>query len=181
MEVRVLSAAPCFSLFGPAVEKSLKHIPLSADISEEAPTMVTFVTIVHIFVSVFMILSILLQSGKGGGMGALGGGGAASQVFGGRGAGNFLSRLTTAAAAIFFCTSLYLSVSSTQESVIQKALTENSAEAVVPAEAAPAADAAAPAEAAPATDAAAPAEAAPAADAAAPAEAAPAEAAPEQK
>ena len=52
--------------------------------------MVTFVTVLHIFVSVFLILSILLQSGKGGGMGAaLGGGGAASQVFGGRGAGNY--------------------------------------------------------------------------------------------
>ena len=147
--------------------------------------MVTFVTVLHIFVSVFMILSILLQSGKGGGMGALGGGGgAASQVFGGRGAGNFLSRLTTGAAFVFFCTSLYLSVNSTQDSVIQKALTEGAApaaetaapaaDAAAPAEAAPAADAAAPAEAAPAADAAAPAEATPAADAAAPAEAAPA-------
>ena len=142
--------------------------------------MVTFVTVLHIFVSVFMILSILLQSGKGGGMGALGGGGgAASQVFGGRGAGNFLSRLTTGAAFVFFCTSLYLSVNSTQDSVIQKALTEGAAPAAetaapAAAAAAPAADAAAPAEVAPAADAAAPAEAAPAADAAAPAEAAPA-------
>ena len=59
-------------------------------------------TVLHIFVSVVLILSILLQSGKGGGMGAALGG-ASAQVFGGRGAGTFLSKFTTVAAIIFFC------------------------------------------------------------------------------
>ena len=64
-------------------------------------------TILHIFVSIILILVVLLQSGRGGGMG-LTFGGASNQVFGGRGAGNFLSRITSGAAIIFFITSLYL-------------------------------------------------------------------------
>ena len=79
-------------------------------------------TVLHIFVSVVLILSILLQSGKGGGMGAALGG-ASTQVFGGRGAGTFLSKFTTVAAIIFFCTSLTLSmVGSDNKSVIKDAL-----------------------------------------------------------
>ena len=55
--------------------------------------MVTLITIIHVFVCLFLILVVLLQQGRGGGMGsALGG--ATAQVFGGRGAGNFMSRLT---------------------------------------------------------------------------------------
>ena len=49
-------------------------------------------TVLHIFVSVVLILSILLQSGKGGGMGAALGG-ASAQVFGGR--GFFFNNLAT--------------------------------------------------------------------------------------
>ena len=130
-----------------------------------------FLTVIHIFVSIVLILSILLQSGKGGGMGAALGG-ASAQVFGGRGAGTFLSKFTTVAAIIFFCTSLTLSMlGSDNKSVIKGALQKEAPVAVetaVPAEAVPAE--AAPAEAAPAE--AAPAEAAPAKEA--PAEAAPA-------
>jgi len=80
--------------------------------------MQTLLTVIHIVVSVFLCLVILLQSGRGGGMGAALGG-ASSQIFGGRGAGNFLSRLTSVAAVIFFVTSLSLSMmSSRQHSVV---------------------------------------------------------------
>jgi preprotein translocase subunit SecG len=41
-------------------------------------------------------------------MGAVFGGGAGSTVFGSRGAGNFLTRMTTAAAVVFMVTSLTL-------------------------------------------------------------------------
>src|SRR5207253_7177381 len=47
------------------------------------------------------------QAGKGGGMGALGGGGSAT-VFGGSGAGNFLTRFTAICAVVFMATSLVL-------------------------------------------------------------------------
>ncbi len=71
--------------------------------------MLTFVTIVHVVLCVFMIFVILLQPGKDAGMGAALGGGAATSAFGGRGAVTFLSKLTGVCAALFFLTSLGLS------------------------------------------------------------------------
>lgn len=67
----------------------------------------TFLNVVHVFVCVFLILVVLLQQGRGGGMGSAFGG-ASSQVFGGRGAGNFMTRLTAVCAAIFMLTSMSL-------------------------------------------------------------------------
>jgi len=71
--------------------------------------MLTFFTIVHVLLCVFMIFVILLQPGKDAGMGAALGGGAATSAFGGRGAVTFLSKLTGVCAALFFLTSLGLS------------------------------------------------------------------------
>jgi preprotein translocase subunit SecG len=66
----------------------------------------TFVNIIHVFVCVFLILVVLLQQGRGGGLGAVGG--SAAQVFGGRGAGNFMTRLTAICAIVFLGTSISL-------------------------------------------------------------------------
>ncbi len=71
--------------------------------------MLIFTTIIHVLLSVFMILVILLQPGKDAGMGAAFGGGAATSAFGGRGATTFLSKLTAICAGLFFLTSLGLS------------------------------------------------------------------------
>jgi len=68
----------------------------------------TLLQILHIFVCAVLIFVVLLQQGKGGGMGAALGGGAAAQVFGGRGAGNILTRATSICAAIFMLTSVSL-------------------------------------------------------------------------
>ncbi|AUX36624.1 MULTISPECIES: preprotein translocase subunit SecG [Sorangium] len=67
----------------------------------------TFLNIVHVFVCLFLILVVLLQQGRGGGMGSAMGG-ATVQVFGGRGAGNFMTRLTAICAAVFMTTSVAL-------------------------------------------------------------------------
>lgn len=67
----------------------------------------TFINIVHVFVCLVLVGVVLLQQGKGGGMGAAFGG-ASSQVFGGRGAGNILTRATAICAAIFMLTSVSL-------------------------------------------------------------------------
>ena len=76
---------------------------------------------VHVVAAVFLVLVVLLQSGRGGGMGATFGG-ASSQIFGGRGANNFLTRVTTGAAVVFFLTSFSLSYfSSRQHSVVLRA------------------------------------------------------------
>jgi len=69
---------------------------------------VTLIDIVHILVCVFLMLVVLLQQGKGGGMGAAFGGGTAGQVFGGSGAGNILTRATAIAAGLFMLTSVSL-------------------------------------------------------------------------
>lgn len=76
--------------------------------------MIALVTVIHVLVSVFLILVILLQAGKGGGMGAAFGGGGSQTVFGGRGAQTLLGKVTSVAAAIFMITSLALSYQSSQ-------------------------------------------------------------------
>jgi preprotein translocase subunit SecG len=67
-----------------------------------------FVTALHVLVCLILIVVVLLQRGKGAEIGAVFGGGGGSTVFGARGAGNFLTRLTSASAATFMITSLVL-------------------------------------------------------------------------
>jgi preprotein translocase subunit SecG len=69
--------------------------------------------VVHVLVAIALILIVLLQAGKGAGIGAAFGG-ASQTVFGPRGPGNFLSKLTTAAAGIFMVTSLVLAIFSSR-------------------------------------------------------------------
>jgi preprotein translocase subunit SecG len=70
--------------------------------------MTVFVTIVHAIVCVILIVLVLLQRGKGAEIGAVFGGSAATTLFGSRGAGNFLTKLTTGSAIVFMITSFYL-------------------------------------------------------------------------
>lgn len=67
----------------------------------------TFVSIIHVFVCLVLMFVVLLQQGKGGGMGSAFGG-ASAQVFGGSGAGNILTRATAICAAVFMITSVSL-------------------------------------------------------------------------
>jgi preprotein translocase subunit SecG len=69
--------------------------------------MFTVITIIHILSCIFLVLVVLLQTGKGADMGAVFGG-SSSTVFGSSGAGTFLTRLTTATAVVFMLTSLSL-------------------------------------------------------------------------
>ena len=71
--------------------------------------MTIFLTVLHVMVCLVLVVVVLLQHGKGADIGAVFGGGASSTVFGSRGAGNFLTRLTTGAALLFMVTSLWLS------------------------------------------------------------------------
>jgi preprotein translocase subunit SecG len=65
-------------------------------------------SILHVVACLFLILVVLLQQGRGGGLGSAFGGATTQQVFGGRGAGNLLTRLTTLFAAVFMGTSVGL-------------------------------------------------------------------------
>jgi preprotein translocase subunit SecG len=69
--------------------------------------MTTIVVIVHIIVSLALICIVLLQHGKGAGIGAAFGG-SSQTVFGSTGAAPFLAKLTAAVAILFMCTSLGL-------------------------------------------------------------------------
>jgi preprotein translocase subunit SecG len=70
--------------------------------------MTTFLTVLHVMVCIVIVVVVLLQRGKGAEIGAVFGGGASSTVFGSRGAGNFLTKITTGAAITFMLTSLAL-------------------------------------------------------------------------
>ena len=67
--------------------------------------------IVQVILSICLIVLVLIQHGKGADAGAAfggGGGGASSTVFGSRGSGSFLTRMTTLFALAFFGTSILL-------------------------------------------------------------------------
>lgn len=88
--------------------------------------MYTFLSILYVLVCLFLIGVVLLQSGKGGGMGsAFGGAGGGSQtVFGGAGAGNFLTKATAVFAAAFMLLSMtlaYLSSDKDAEEALERA------------------------------------------------------------
>ena len=72
--------------------------------------MVILITIVHIAVCLFLIIVVLLQSGKSGDIAAAFGGMGSQTAFGPRGAATALSRATTWSAIIFMVTSITLSV-----------------------------------------------------------------------
>ena len=78
--------------------------------------MSTLVTVLHVIVCLFLMLTVLLQSGKGGGMGAAFGGGNAATVFGGSGASSFLKRLTAIAGTVFMVTSMVLAFIASHDS-----------------------------------------------------------------
>lgn len=93
------------------------------------------ITTVHVLSCIFLILVVLLQTGKGAEMGAVFGG-SSSTVFGSSGAGTFLTRLTTATAIVFMLTSLSLTYFSARRNT---ATVFDSAPAASAPEAAPAA------------------------------------------
>jgi preprotein translocase subunit SecG len=72
---------------------------------------ITIVTSVYVLTCVVLILVVLLQAGRGGGMGSLGGGGSQA-VFGGSGGADFLARLTQGLAAAFMCGAVFLAYAS---------------------------------------------------------------------
>jgi preprotein translocase subunit SecG len=71
--------------------------------------MFTFILIIHVLVSFFLILIVLVQGGKGAELGAAFGG-SSQTLFGARGAATIFGKLTTVAAVVFMLTSLTLAI-----------------------------------------------------------------------
>lgn len=78
--------------------------------------MIILITLIHIFVCFFLIIVVLLQSGKSGDIAAAFGGMGSQTAFGPRGAATALSKATTWSAIIFMLTSITLSVYASRRS-----------------------------------------------------------------
>lgn len=72
--------------------------------------MVILLTILHIVVSFFLIIVVLLQSGKAADLAGAFGGMGSQTAFGPRGAATVLSKATTTAAVLFMLTSITLGI-----------------------------------------------------------------------
>jgi preprotein translocase subunit SecG len=73
-------------------------------------------TVVHVLVCVFLIIVVLLQSGKAADLAGAFGGMGSQTAFGPRGSATLLSKATTISAVVFMCTSLGLSILATRSS-----------------------------------------------------------------
>ena len=77
--------------------------------------MYTFLIVLHVFVSIILILAILLQAGRGGGLSEMFGGSSTQTIFG-TSTTKFLTRATAVCAVIFLITCLSLAVLSSRRS-----------------------------------------------------------------
>jgi preprotein translocase subunit SecG len=87
--------------------------------------MIILLTIVHILICVFLVIVVLLQSGKAADLAGAFGGMGSQTTFGPRGSATVLSKATTIAAALFMVTSLTLAIlasrgATTASSVLDK-------------------------------------------------------------
>ncbi len=76
--------------------------------------MVIAVTIVHVLVCVFLVIVVLLQSGKAADLAGAFGGMGSQTAFGPRGSATVLSKATTGAAVLFMITSMTLAIMATR-------------------------------------------------------------------
>ena len=95
-------------------------------------------TIFHVLICLLLVVTVLLQAGKGGGLaGSIGGGLASSSVLGGRTAATFLTKATTILATAFMLSCLVQSVAfqtaeTTPTTATQRTMAEEQVPAAVP-------------------------------------------------
>ena len=77
--------------------------------------MAIFLTLVHVVVCLFLIIVVLLQSGKAADLAGAFGGMGSQTAFGPRGAATMLSKATTIAAVLFMVTSIWLGIQRSRE------------------------------------------------------------------
>jgi preprotein translocase subunit SecG len=78
--------------------------------------MIVLISLIHIIVCFFIIVVVLLQSGKAGDIAAAFGGMGSQTAFGPRGAASLLEKATTWSAVIFMVTSITLSIYTSRRS-----------------------------------------------------------------
>jgi preprotein translocase subunit SecG len=111
----------------------------------------TFIIVIHILTCAFLVMTVLLQKGKGAEIGAVFG--SSDAIFGSAGPASFLSKITTGLAVVFMLSSLtltYLSGRETTGSVMEGVVTTSPGTPPVPSSDVPEAEI--PTQAAPATE-----------------------------
>ena len=91
--------------------------------------MYRFLVTLHVIVSLLLIGVILMQASKGGGLSGTFGG-ASTAMFGGRGAGSFLSKITIGLATFFLLLAILISIvnvpsQSSSNSIVRERASEN--------------------------------------------------------
>ncbi len=99
--------------------------------------MITILTILHILICIFLVVSILLQSSKGGGLAGMFGGGGMGAL-GGRGTATFLARVTMWLGIGFASTAILIGLirkgtKSEQKSMVQQVMESEQDRASTPA------------------------------------------------
>ncbi|MGO9095854.1 MAG: preprotein translocase subunit SecG [Bryobacteraceae bacterium] len=84
--------------------------------------MTILLTIVHIFVCFFLVIVVLLQSGKAADLAGAFGGMGSQTAFGPRGSATILSKATTIAAGLFMVTSLTLAIFASRHAGTEKSI-----------------------------------------------------------
>ncbi len=73
--------------------------------------MVSILALVHVVLSVFLVILVLIQDPKGGGAGGMfGGGGGSNSLFGATGAPSFLAKVTRGVAVIFAASCIAMTI-----------------------------------------------------------------------
>src|SRR5712691_4775402 len=102
--------------------------------------MYILITFIHVVVCLFLIIVILLQSGKAADLAGAFGGMGSQTAFGPRGSATLLSKATTISAVLFMVTSMSLSILATRNAGLGTTVLEDSStkKAATPAKGAPA-------------------------------------------
>jgi preprotein translocase subunit SecG len=92
--------------------------------------MTTLLISLHVIICVLLVITVLLQFGKGAEMGAIMGAGASQAVFSSSAKGNFMTKLTTILAIGFMVNSIILTTIKSKEA--KKSLFDNEAPVAAP-------------------------------------------------
>jgi|SRR5579871_935570 len=87
--------------------------------------MTIVLTIIHVLVCFFLVIVVLLQSGKAADLAGAFGGMGSQTAFGPRGSATVLSKATTIAAAVFMVTSLSLAIYATRSAASSGSVLEH--------------------------------------------------------
>ncbi len=98
--------------------------------------MATLIVMIHIVASVCLILIVMLQAGKGAGLGGLLGGGSSDSLVSASGGLDFIKKLTIALAVTFMVTSMSLTIITMRKrtaTIVKEAPAPKTAESQTPA------------------------------------------------